>query len=120
MTLLWVAVTGAAGAVARYLVDRGVQRVRDGHWPWGTLVVNVTGCLLLGLVWGWVDHHPDDATLRTIAGTGFCGAYTTFSTFSIEAVRLVESGRYAAAARYAASSLLAGAVAAAAGLAVTS
>lgn len=119
MTVVWVALAGAAGAIARYLVDRGVQRSRDGHWPWGTLVVNVSGCFVLGLVWGWVDRHQGDATLRTVAGTGLCGAYTTFSTFGVEAVRLLGAERYAAAARYVAASLLAGAVAAAAGLALT-
>ena len=118
MTAVWVALAGAGGAVARYLVDRGVQRFRDGHWPWGTLVVNVTGCFALGVIWGWVDQHHGDATLRTIAGTGFCGAYTTFSTFGIESVRLMETQRYAAAAGYVAASLLVGGVAAAAGLAL--
>lgn len=118
MTALWVALAGAAGAIARYLVDRAVQRVRDGHWPWGTLIVNVTGCFVLGLVWGWVDQHHADKLLQTIAGTGFCGAYTTFSTFSIETVRLLESERYGAAARYVLASLVAGGLAAAAGLAL--
>jgi CrcB protein len=118
VTALGVALAGAAGAIARYLVDRGVHRFRDGHWPWGTLVVNVTGCFALGVIWGWVDQHHGDTTLRTIAGTGFCGAYTAFSTFGIETVRLLESERYAAAARYVAASLVAGGLAAAAGLAV--
>jgi CrcB protein len=118
VTPVWVALTGAAGAITRYLVDRAVQRVRDGQWPWGTLVVNVSGCLLLGLIWGWVNHHPADTTFRTIAGTGFCGAYTTFSTFSIETVRLLESRRYAAAAGYLLASLVAGGLAAAVGLAL--
>jgi CrcB protein len=120
MTVVWVALTGAGGAIARYLLDRVVQRDRDGQWPWGTLAVNVTGCLLLGLIWGWVDHHPDDVLFRTIAGTGFCGAFTTFSTFSVETVRLLEQSRYAAAVRYLAISLLLGGVAAAVGLALTS
>lgn len=118
MTALWVALTGATGAVTRYLVDRAVQRVRDGHWPWGTLVVNVTGCFALGVIWGWVDQHPGDSLLRTVAGTGFCGAYTTFSTFGVETVRLLENERYAAAARYALASLVVGGLAAAAGLAL--
>ncbi len=107
----------AAGAVARYLVDIAVQRRADGGYPWGTFWVNVSGCLVLGLVIGWSDHHSA-AALRAIAGIGFCGAYTTFSTFSVESVRLIETGRYGAAARYAGSSVLVGCIAAAAGLAL--
>jgi CrcB protein len=117
VTVVYVMLAGAAGAIARFTADRAVQRRGDGGYPWGTFWVNVTGCLVLGLIWGWVDHHGHP-NLRTIAGTGFCGAYTTFSTFSIESVRLLEARRYEAAVRYVVTSVLVGGLAAALGLAV--
>lgn len=121
MTVALVMLAGAAGAVARFVVDAAVQRRGDGSYPWGTFWINVSGSLALGLIWGWADHHSQSAhagDLRTIAGTGFCGAFTTFSAFSVEAVRLIGSGRYATAGRYVATSLAVGGLAAAAGLAV--
>jgi fluoride exporter len=119
MTVLWVLLAGAAGAIARYQVDVTVTRRGDGSYPWGTFWVNVSGCLLLGLIVGYADHHGAP-TLRTVAGTGFCGAYTTFSTFSLESVRLIETARYATAARYTLTSIAVGGLAAAAGLAIMS
>jgi CrcB protein len=108
---------GALGAVARYTIDAAIQARGDEGYPWGTFWVNVTGCLVLGLVIGWVDHHGG-TRLQTIAGTGFCGAYTTFSTFSVESLRLVGAGRYGTAGRYVLTSLAAGGLAAAVGLAI--
>jgi CrcB protein len=89
-------------------------------FPWGTLVINVSGSLLLGVITGLALHHGLSASDKIVVGTGFCGAYTTFSTFSFETVRLVEEGALAEAFRNAAGTLMAGAAAAAAGLAVTS
>jgi fluoride exporter len=117
VTVVYLMLAGAGGAIARFSLDSTVTRRTGPGYPWGTFWVNVSGCLLLGLIWGWVDHHGHP-TLRTIAGTGFCGAYTTFSTFSLESVRLIETGRYAVAARYVVTSVVVGGIAAAAGLAV--
>lgn len=114
--LAGLVVAGAIGAPARYLVDRLVQDHTDGVLPWGTFVVNVSGSLLLGLVAGASVHHAFPATPRIWLGTGFCGAYTTFSTFTFETVRLVEEGAAAGAFLNGAASLLAGTAAAAAGL----
>ena len=109
---------GGVGAVARFTTDEAVQGRGDGRYPWGTFWVNVSGCLLLGVIWGYVDNHSADKALLTVAGTGFCGGFTTFSTFSVEAIRLMELGRYAAAARYVGTSLVVGGLAAAVGLAL--
>ena len=79
MTLLAIAVSGAAGAVARYLVDDAVSR--RARTPAGTSVVNITGCLLLGLVAGRVTGDA-----RAVLGTGFLGAYTTFSAYAVHAL----------------------------------
>lgn len=113
-----LAVAGAIGAPARYLVDGFVQDRTVGDLPWGTLVINVSGSLLLGLITGAALYHAFPSTPKIWLGTGFCGAYTTFSTFTFETIRLLEEGEVANALRYAAGSLVAGAAAAAIGLAI--
>jgi fluoride exporter len=117
----WLAflIAASIGAPARYLIDGLVQDHADGAFPWGTFVVNVSGCLLLGLLTGLGLYHDLDATTRTVLGTGGLGAYTTFSTFTFETVRLAEDGALNEAARNAVASFLVGLAAASAGLAVT-
>jgi CrcB protein len=116
----WVGflLAGAAGAVARYVVDGVVTDRTNGRFVWGTFVINVTGSLLLGLVTGLGLNHGFPRTPRLILGTGFCGAYTTFSTFTFETVRLLEEGAPRVALWNAAGTLAAGALAAAAGLGI--
>lgn len=118
MTVLAVAGAAAAGAVCRYLLDSAIQRRHRGTLPLGTLVVNVSGSLVLGFVAGLAIHHGLDATPRSIVGAGFLGAYTTFSTFSYDTVRLIEEDAGAVALLNTALSLILGLAAAAAGLAV--
>ena len=88
MTLLLVVLGGAVGAPVRYLADRAVTALLPGPFPWGTFVVNVVGSLLLGLL-----AAAAPTGLLALGGIGFCGALTTFSTFSFETVRLLETGR---------------------------
>lgn len=118
MLIALLVVGGAVGAPARYLVDGVVQRRARGVLPWGTLVVNVSGSLLLGFVTGLALYHGLGPLPRAVVGTGFCGAYTTFSTFSFETVRLLEDGSVSAAAMNAAGSVVVGLLAAALGLAI--
>jgi CrcB protein len=117
--LAWLGfvVAGAVGAPARYLLDDAISSRALGVFPWGTLVINVSGSFLLGLLTGLALFHGFPATARVILGTGFCGAYTTFSTFTYETVRLLEEGAVNEAVRSALANLLLGAGAAAAGLA---
>jgi CrcB protein len=117
-TYALVAIGGLIGAPARYLGDRAVARRAESILPWGTFAVNVSGSLLLGLLTGLSMGRHLGATVDDLAGTGFCGAYTTFSTFAYESVRLAESGQYLKATVNVASSVLIGMVAAALGLAV--
>jgi len=119
--LAWVAflVAAAIGAPARYLVDGYVQDHTDGAFPWGTFVVNVSGCLVLGVISGLGIYHGLQATTRTVLGTGAMGAYTTFSTFTFETVRLAEEGAINEAIRNTAASFAVGLAAASAGLALT-
>ena len=121
MSLLsWVAFVAAAavGAPARYVIDTAVSLRAKGAFPWGTFVVNITGSFILGLVAGLGLYHGLSGTARVVVGTGFLGAYTTFSTFTFETVRLLEDGVRSEALINIAASVLAGAAAAAAGLAL--
>lgn len=111
-------VAAAIGAPARYLIDGAVQDRTDGAFPWGTLVVNLTGCFALGLLTGFALYHQLDATVVRVVGTGGLGAYTTFSTFSVETVRLAEEGDAAVALWNVAANLVVGLGAASAGLAL--
>ncbi|WP_430334766.1 fluoride efflux transporter CrcB [Rhodococcus sp. ACT016] len=98
-------VAGAViGAPLRYLTDRAVQSRHDSVFPWGTLLINITGCLVLGCV---TAAAPSTAWMA-FAGTGFCGTLTTFSTFSYENVRLTEEGDYLYAALNIVVSVIAG------------
>lgn len=117
----WIAFLGAAaiGASARYLLDRYLQERTTGAFPWGTLIVNVTGCFGLGLLTGLGLYHGLNATVRTVVGAGGLGAYTTFSTFTFETVRLAEDGAATEALRNVAANVVVGLVAASAGLAIT-
>lgn len=118
--LAWAALLVAAGigAPARYLLDGWVQDRTGGAFPWGTFTVNVTGCLVLGILTGLGLYHGLDPATRTVLGTGGLGAYTTFSTFTFETVRLAEEGALDEAFRNAAAGLLVGLAAASAGLAL--
>lgn len=111
MTLLLVMLGGAVGAPARYLADRWLTARLPGALPWGTLAVNVAGSLLLGVLAAAVP-----AGWLALAGVGFCGALTTFSTFSFETVRLLEDDRPLTAAVNVAASVVLGVAAAALGL----
>jgi fluoride exporter len=94
MTALLVIAGAALGAPLRYLTDLFVQSRHDGLMPWGTLAVNVSGSLLLGVVAGAVDATGGHEWLLALLGTGFCGALTTFSTFSFETLRLIEENAF--------------------------
>jgi CrcB protein len=110
----------AIGAPARFLVDGWIEDHVGDDFPWGTLAVNLTGCLALGVLTGLARSHGLSATPRTIIGTGGLGAYTTFSTFTFETVRLVEEGELTFAFGNVAVSVVLGLAAAAVGIAIAS
>ena len=80
MTSAWVALGAAFGAPLRDLVDRAIQTRHDTVFPWGTMTVNITGCLVLSFLVVAMGHLPP--AVEAAVGTGFCGALTTYSTFS--------------------------------------
>lgn len=104
------------GGGARYLVSRLMQTVAAGLFPWGTFAVNILGCLLIGLFYGldaggqWISPR-----VRLALTTGFCGGFTTFSTFINEGSLMLKDGNYGLLALYFAGSLLLGFIALAAG-----
>jgi len=88
-----LSLAGGLGAATRFALD-GVIRSRAGEsLPWGTILINVTGSFLLGLVTGIVGQHLLSGSAQLVLGTGFLGGYTTFSTASLESVRLLQAGR---------------------------
>ena len=120
MTVVLVLLGGALGAPVRYVVDLMVQSRHDSVLPWGTFVVNAAGSLVLGATAGGVAAAGGPDWVLTLAGTGFCGALTTFSTFSFETVRLAEERALRAAAVNVAGSVVVGAAACAAGWSIAS
>ena len=90
MTWLAVAVGGAAGAACRYAVDFVISERAGGVFPWGTWTVNMTGSVLLGLLAGVAAGRADPQLWQVAATGGFCGAFTTFSTFMYETLQLIE------------------------------
>jgi fluoride exporter len=112
VTWLLVAVGAAVGAPTRYLADRAVQRRHLTIYPWGTWVVNVAGCFVLGAV---VQASAASGPWSALLGTGFCGALTTYSTFGYETLRLLEKHDARDAWFYALASAAAGLAAATAG-----
>lgn len=116
MVTLAVAVAAGIGAVVRYVVDVVVTHRTEGEFPYGTLVVNLSGSLLLGVVLGAALHHGLPPTPTLVIGTGFAGGYTTLSTWAWESLALAETGALRQAGLNVVGSFALGMVAAAAGL----
>ncbi|HEU5305592.1 MAG TPA: fluoride efflux transporter CrcB [Gemmatimonadales bacterium] len=105
--LLYVAIGSALGGVSRYLLGGLVQRLMDTTFPAGTLVINVSGSFLLGLILRYAVETPTlTPEVRALLTVGFCGGYTTFSTFSDETVALLKDGELGRAGLYMVASVL--------------
>lgn len=114
-----IAVGGAIGAAARYGVST-VAPYRAGHFPWGTFLVNVGGCLAIGVLMVLVlDVWPSHRYLRPFAGVGVLGGYTTFSTYALESRDLAATGHVGTALTYGLGTVLTGVASAALGILVT-
>ena len=96
------------GGIARYLVSLAMKGISKG-FPWATLLVNLLGCLIIGLLWGFLSRNASESTSWGLFLTvGLCGGFTTFSTFSKEALTMLQTGQIWGFASYIALSILAG------------
>ncbi|MBL1352484.1 MAG: fluoride efflux transporter CrcB [Zetaproteobacteria bacterium] len=96
--MLAIAAGGALGAVMRWYVAGFIQRLSGSAFPWGTLTVNIVGSFLLGFLFVWMLERVTVGELARLAVTvGFLGAFTTFSTFSVETARLLQEGAFSMA-----------------------
>jgi CrcB protein len=118
MTPLLVVLGAMVGAPARYLTDRYIQARHDTVFPWGTFTVNVVGSFTLGLLTAAASRHGLPKPVVAVAGTGFCGALTTYSTFSYETVRLLQDRSHFYALANVVASIIAGLGAAVCGAAL--
>lgn len=119
MTILLVGVGGFLGAISRYVVDGLVSAATGGTFPWGTLLINLSGSFALGFLFVLsIERGVLPAAIRPPVLIGFVGAYTTFSTLTLETWRLVEDGAYALALGNLGGSMLLGMAAVIGGVAV--
>ena len=119
MDLVLVGVGGFFGAIARRSLDLAISERIEGAFPYGTLVINLSGSFLLGLLFAWaIERDVLSADLRGPLMIGFLGAYTTFSTFMLESWRLVEDGAWQLAAVNLVGSVALGLIAVIGGLAL--
>ena len=100
--ILFVGIGGGIGSILRYLTSRLVARYAQAEWLFlGTFAANIIGCFLIGLLAGWMlTRYPDNQSFRLLFIVGFCGGYTTFSTFAFENLRLFESQQWVLLALY--------------------
>jgi CrcB protein len=109
MRTVWIGIAGFVGAVARYRVDRWITYRLRGSFPWGTLLVNLTGCFIVGVIISiFAERVAVNSDLRAALTVGFVGAYTTFSTFAYQTLTLSENGNIDLAILYVLGSLVPG------------
>jgi len=116
LVLFLVAIAGGLGAACRYMLDFAITQRTRGVLPWGTWAVNVTGSLALGFLVGLALQVGLPIEVRLVLGGGFLGAYTTFSTWMYESLRLIELGAWRAAMVNLLGSVVSGGIAAMLGL----
>ncbi|KAF5066650.1 putative fluoride ion transporter CrcB [anaerobic digester metagenome] len=119
-TLIFIGAGGFVGSIARYLLSQIIQQNATSSFPWGTLVVNVVGSLLIGLFYGLSERGAiGSSEARLFLTVGLCGGFTTFSTFSNENLALLRDGQFSFFAMYAFASVALGLVAVLGGFALT-
>jgi CrcB protein len=107
--LFLVLLGGGFGSIARYLVSYFFSKNNAFHFPWATFIANSIGCLLIGLLFGYIQkNNLQNETLKLLLITGFCGGFTTFSTFSLENIQFIQNQNYNLALIYTLASLLVG------------
>ncbi len=115
--LLLVGLGGAIGSIARYLCQKGLSIAWLHPIPWATFLVNITGCLLIGIFWGWHFRSFDsNENWKLLLMTGLCGGFTTFSAFTLEGIGLIREQKLLLFFGYVAASVLLGLLATWAGM----
>lgn len=100
---------GGIGSVARYLLSYLLTKNNTTQFPWATFIANALGCLLIGLLFGYIQkNNLQNETLKLLLITGFCGGFTTFSTFSLENIQFIQNQNYNFALLYTISSIFIG------------
>ena len=95
MAYLWIALGAVVGASARYFLSTFIARIVPSSFPYGTLIINITGSLLLGFFLAWTSERVlVDPRWRLLIAIGFCGSYTTFSSYAFETFALFEQGQW--------------------------
>ena len=107
--LLLVLLGGGFGSVARYLLSYFFIKNNTSNFPWATFIANSLGCLIIGLLFGYIQkNNLQNETLKLLLITGFCGGFTTFSTFSLENIQFIQNQNYNLAIIYTLTSLFVG------------
>jgi len=115
--LILVAIGGASGSVLRYLIHWIVSKRSVSFFPYQTFIVNIVGCLLIGLLVGYLSRiQGENETLKLLLITGFCGGFTTFSAFGLENVNMIQNQNYQLAIIYTSLSLILGILAVSLGI----
>jgi len=111
--ILFVGLGGGIGSIMRFLTSRFTARLVAAQWLFlGTLAANLIGCFLIGILSGWMlSHMPDNQSFRLLFIVGFCGGYTTFSTFAFENYRLIEMNQWGILLLYLTASVVLGIIA---------
>jgi fluoride exporter len=107
-TALLVGLGSFIGGISRYLISKLITEQLPSVFPWGTFTVNVIGCFLIGLVFGWGSKNTLELNWQLFLATGILGGFTTFSAFSMEAINLMNAGHTATAIAYVALSIVIG------------
>ncbi|MEG1644081.1 MAG: fluoride efflux transporter CrcB [Bacteroidales bacterium] len=118
--LIYIAIGGGAGSVLRYAISKFITDSSGKLFPWGTMTVNLLGCLIVGLIIGWIMHHNISEALRLAMIIGFCGGFTTFSSFSVESLNLLRQGYTGLFCLYSGISLAGGLILVYVGIVITS
>lgn len=118
--ILLIGSGGAIGSICRYIISVYIQKIFAHNFPLGTFAVNILGCFIVGLIFGLIEGHPQQHHLRLLFVIGFCGGFTTFSSFAYENIHLVQSGHNLSMLLYTLGSIVVGFIAVWAGLMISS